>query len=51
LKQFGGVKTFFYDRETIQEEFTKAGLFEVTEVNENYPFYLIKCQKNKHQKL
>lgn len=44
---FEGVKMFFYDEETIQEEFGEAGLFEVAEVNENYPFYLIKCKKNK----
>jgi len=44
---FGGVKIFFYDKETIYEEFADAGLFEVTEVTENYPFYLIKCRKNK----
>ena len=47
FEMFGGVKMFFYDRETIQEEFGNAGLFEITEVTENYPFYLIKCQKNK----
>lgn len=44
-EQFGGVKMFFYDQEGIQEEFGKYGLFEVTEVTENYPFYLIKCNK------
>ena len=42
---FEGVKMFFYDRETIQEEFGKVGLFEITEVTDTYPFYLIKCQK------
>lgn len=42
---FGGATLFFYDRETIREEFEEAGLIEVTEVNENYPFYLIKCKK------
>jgi len=46
FEMFGGVKIFFYDKETIQEEFGSAGLFEVTEVVENYPFYLIKCKKN-----
>lgn len=45
FEMFGGVKMFFYDRETIQEEFGQAGLVEVTEVIENYPFYLIKCSK------
>ncbi len=45
FEMFGGVKMFFYDRGTIQEEFAQAGLFEITEVTENYPFYLIKCKK------
>ncbi len=45
FEMFGGVKMFFYDRETIQEEFGKAGLIEITEIKENYPFYLIKCKK------
>lgn len=42
---FEGVKMYFYDKESIQAEFDKAGLFEITEINENYPFYLIKCRK------
>lgn len=42
----GGLNMFFYDRETIQEEFGKAGLFEIMDVIDIYPFYLIKCQKN-----
>lgn len=41
-----GLKMFFYDRESIQEEFANAGLFEITEVDDVYPFYLIKCKKN-----
>lgn len=45
FEMFGGVKIFFYDRETIHEEFSKYGLFEVTDVMENYPFHLIKCRK------
>jgi len=48
---FGGVKMFFYDRETIQEEFGKAGLFEITDVMDVYPFYLIKCRKGNKKKL
>lgn len=47
FEMFGGVKIFFYDKYTIAEEFGNAGLFEVTEVTENYPFYLIKCRKKK----
>ncbi len=43
---FGAVKMFFYDRESIQEEFGDAGIVEVAELNDVYPFYLIKCQKN-----
>jgi SAM-dependent methyltransferase len=45
FEMFGGVKIFFYDQATIKEEFRDTGLFEVTEVTENYPFYLIKCRK------
>lgn len=47
FEMFGGVKIFFYDNKTIDEEFGHAGLFEITEVIENYPFHLIKCRKNK----
>ena len=41
----GGLTMFFYDRQTISEEFSKAGLFEIVEVDDIYPFYLIKCKK------
>jgi SAM-dependent methyltransferase len=47
FEMFGGVNMFFYDVDTIQAEFGSFGLFEITEVSENYPFYLIKCQKKK----
>ncbi|WP_192349381.1 bifunctional 2-polyprenyl-6-hydroxyphenol methylase/3-demethylubiquinol 3-O-methyltransferase UbiG [Algoriphagus sp. Y33] len=47
FEMFGGVKIFFYDKETLQEEFGNVGLFEVTEVTENYPFHLIKCRKTR----
>lgn len=47
FEMFGGVKIFFYDTETINEEFGNAGFFETTEVPENYPFHLIKCRKEK----
>ena len=43
---FGGLKMFFYDRETILTEFSKAGLIEIIEVNYVYSFYLIKCKKS-----
>ncbi|RYU96962.1 class I SAM-dependent methyltransferase [Emticicia agri] len=42
---FEGVKMFFYDHDSIQEEFDNYGLFEIAEIEENYPFYLIKCRK------
>ncbi|MES2418160.1 MAG: class I SAM-dependent methyltransferase [Bacteroidota bacterium] len=42
---FDGAKLFFYDKESINSEFSKAGLFEVTEINESQPFFLIKCKK------
>lgn len=51
FKMFGGVHLFFYDRESIHAEFDKAGLFEIVEVTENYPFFLIKCIKNETPKI
>lgn len=42
---FAGVKMFFYDLESIKSEFEGAGLFEITEINEHQPSYLIKCKK------
>lgn len=42
---FDGVKMFFYDTESIKSEFNKAGLFEITEISESQPFFLIKCKK------
>lgn len=44
-EMFGGVKMFFYDRESIHAEFGQAGLLEIAEVTENYPFFLIRCKK------
>lgn len=46
---FDGVKMFFYDRESITSEFTGACLFEITEINESQPFFLIKCKKGDQQ--
>ncbi len=45
FEMFGGVKIFFYDKESVTEEFANAGLFEIDEVVESYPFYIIKCMK------
>lgn len=42
---FEGAKIYFYDRESITSEFNQNGLFEITEVSENQPFFLIKCKK------
>ncbi|MCE9537978.1 MAG: class I SAM-dependent methyltransferase [Bacteroidetes bacterium] len=42
---FEEIKMYFYDRESIQAEFGKVGLFEIIEINEIYPFFLIKCRK------
>lgn len=44
-EMFGGVKMFFYDIESIHAAFDQAGLFEITAIIENYPFFLIKCRK------
>lgn len=42
---FAGVNMFFYDKESIASEFNNAGLFEITEISEHQPFFLIKCKK------
>lgn len=42
---FDGVKMFFYDKQSIRMEFNQAGLFEIIEIDENQPFFLIKCKK------
>ncbi len=42
-----GLNMFFYDRESINTEFDKVGLCEVSEVDDIYPFFLIKCRKEK----
>lgn len=42
---FDRIKMFFYDEESINVEFQSAGLFEVSKVTENFPFFLIKCKK------
>lgn len=47
FEMFDGVKIFFYDKQSIEVEFNKFGLFEVTEVKENYPFHLIKFGKSR----
>lgn len=44
-EMFGGVKLFFYDRASIQAEFGAAGLYDISEVTENYPFFFITCRK------
>ncbi|MBX2887541.1 MAG: class I SAM-dependent methyltransferase [Ferruginibacter sp.] len=43
---FPGIKLFFYDNESIAEEFIQVGLFEITEIEDILPFYLVKCKKN-----
>ena len=45
FEMFGGVNMFFYDEETIQQEFGSAGLIDVTIVKENFPFYFITCTR------
>ncbi|TVZ15632.1 class I SAM-dependent methyltransferase [Maribacter sp. MAR_2009_72] len=42
-----GAKIFYYDQESVKEEFEKYGLLEILEVEENQPMYLIKCKKSK----
>lgn len=42
-----GAKVFYYDEESVKTEFEKFGLFEIIEVDENQPFFLIKCKKRR----
>ena len=46
FEMHSGIKLFFYDPETIQQDFVKYGLIEVVEVSEDFPFYIIKCSKS-----
>lgn len=41
-----GAPVYFYDTEAIKEEFGSFGLFGISELTENFPFFLIKCRKN-----
>lgn len=41
-----GAQLFYYDSESVINEFEKFGLIEVIEVEENQPMYWIKCQKS-----
>lgn len=40
-----GMNLYFYDRISINQEFGKAGLVEITEIDEDLPFYIVKCFK------
>ncbi len=42
---FEGAQIYFYDQESIKAKFGEFGLFEITEIEENQSFYLIKCCK------
>jgi cyclopropane fatty-acyl-phospholipid synthase-like methyltransferase len=44
-EQYGGVKIFFYDENSVQKEFENFGLVGIDEVAENHPMYMIKCFK------
>ncbi len=48
---FGGVNMYFYDEASIRSEFEDYGLIEITEIEENYPFYLITCQKSSNHSI
>ncbi|PJJ79319.1 class I SAM-dependent methyltransferase [Mucilaginibacter auburnensis] len=46
FEQFGGLNMFFYDEDTIAEEFSAYGLYQVDEITDNYPFHFIQCGKS-----
>ena len=41
-----GAKIYYYDREAVHAEFDQTGLYEIVEVKEDQPMFLIKCKKN-----
>lgn len=45
FEQFGGVNIFFYDEDSVREEFGAVGLVEITEMEENLPLFLVTCKK------
>lgn len=45
FEMFGGVRMYFYDMSSILQDFSNAGLVDIQKVRENYPFYLVICQK------
>ena len=42
---FGGVNMFFYDEQSVQNEFGKFGLTEIRKIEESYPFYFVVCKR------
>ncbi|CAA9202412.1 hypothetical protein FLA105534_04077 [Flavobacterium bizetiae] len=42
---FDGIQMYFYDKEAIHAEFDQFGLFEITKLDESFPFFMIKCKK------
>lgn len=42
-----GVRMYFYDEESVKKEFSKFGLIDIQEIEEDFPFYIIKCFKDK----
>lgn len=47
FEMFGGVRIYFYDQTSIKKEFSTYGIINIIEVEEDYPFYLVQCQKTK----
>ena len=44
---FEGVNMFFYGRQSIHAEFDPAGLSSITGIQENFPFFMVICKKEK----
>ena len=40
-----GIEIFFYDRDSIRDEFGEYGLIDLIEVDEKFPFFMITCRK------
>lgn len=42
-----GAKIYFYDKESIKAEFELFKLLDISVIEESFPFYMIKCKKEK----
>ena len=40
-----GIEMYFYDRDSIRDEFGEYGLIDTIEVDEKFPFFMVTCRR------